>query len=297
MTTDATLRDERSRGVDVNEITYGVEIECYVPSGSVTSGGYHRGRQVAGLASGWNAQHDSSLGRAPRGYEGVEIVSPILRGAEGLRQINQAIGWLQGLDARVNTTCGLHVHVGFPNDRREITKLLHLVANFETAIYASTGTKSRETSHWSAPITDSHRELAFGASDLSGMGHAVRDRYHSLNLTNLIYGSKPTVEFRAFAGTLNYQKIVGHVRLCVGLVERTLTRTRRTGWDAKTPVATSPIHRNGEGATCLTRLFYQLGWTKGRVAHTFGNLTGDDLPTIKRSKQALMKMARKYDQS
>jgi len=72
---------------------------------------------------------------------------------------------------------------------------------------------------------------------------------------------------------------------------------RRTNWDAKAPVASSPIHRNGDGQTCLTRLFYQLGWTKGRVAHTFGDLTGEGLPSLQTTKRAMMTMARKYDRS
>jgi hypothetical protein len=91
--------------VNVNELTFGVEIECYVPvelvrSGRISIGGYHHGTQVAELPAGWNAQHDGSLGNA-RGKAGVEIVSPVLAGADGLRQIQQVCKWLKDNGARV----------------------------------------------------------------------------------------------------------------------------------------------------------------------------------------------------
>ena len=66
-------------------------------------------------------------------------------------------------------------------------------------------------------------------------------------------------------------------------------------WVAKTPVESSPIHRRGEGQTALTRLFYGLGWTKGREDHTFGDVRADELPGVEAVKKELMRLARKYD--
>ena len=66
-------------------------------------------------------------------------------------------------------------------------------------------------------------------------------------------------------------------------------------WVAKTPVETSPIHRSGEGQTALTRLFYGLGWTKGREDHTYGDIQPEELPSIEATKKELMRLARKYD--
>jgi ribosomal protein L21E len=74
-----------------------------------------------------------------------------------------------------------------------------------------------------------------------------------------------------------------------------LNAKRTTDWTAKSPVESSPIHKNGEGQTALNRLFYQLGWTKGRQPHTHGDLSGDGLPTIVRTKRELMRLAEKYD--
>jgi len=114
-------------------------------------------------------------------------------------------------------------------------------------------------------------------------------------VANLWTGEKPTVEFRAFGGTLDPIKLTGYVSACLAVVERASRSKKATDWTAKPPVATSPIHRSGEGQTALTRLFYQLGWTKGRQSHVHGDLRGDGIPALARVKKELMRLARKYD--
>jgi len=281
--------------MNVSEITFGVEIECYVPiTSAIQPGGYHSGLPCSLFPTGWTVQHDGSLQTRRRGYRAVEVVSPILKGIDGLHQIKAVLAVLNSetINASVNDRCGFHVHVGVGSDLELVRKLTFLVANHEKAIYATTGTKNRERGTYSAPIAARQQGYRFEQGTL---GTAAADRYRSLNLQNLVTRSKPTVEFRAFAGTLNFEKIVGYVRLAVGMVERAAKAKRQTNWTAKPVSATSPIHRKGEGQTAVTRMFYQLGWIKGRQSHTFGNLTDENLPTIRNTKRAMMKMARKYD--
>ena len=45
----------------------------------------------------------------------------------------------------------------------------------------------------------------------------------------------------------------------------------------------------------MTRLFYGLGWTKGRESHTFGDVAAEGVPCIEENKKELMRLARKYD--
>jgi hypothetical protein len=273
--------------MDANEITFGVEIETTMPATYAPHvGAYHGHTSAHGLPAGWLAMRDGSI-RGSRDRVGCEFVSPVLQGSAGVRSVLAAVAAIKSMGGRVNASTGVHVHVGF--DRRqtkELDRLTTLVANFEKAIYASTGTKSRERGSWSR-----------GVQQLGNARTArnYNDRYRILNLTNLLAGRKPTVEFRAFAGTLNADKILGHVRMCVALVERALKTGRTTNWTAKSVKPSSPIHRNGEGQTALTRLFYQLGWTKGRQSHTFGDLHCVGAPTIQQTKLTLMKLARKYD--
>src|SRR3954470_7213352 len=97
--------------LDINAMSYGIELEITIPHGTITAGGYHAGLPIPGFPSGWNAQNDGSIRPTIPGYVGVEIVSPILRGADGLAQIADVVARLNAMGGRVNRSCGFHVHV------------------------------------------------------------------------------------------------------------------------------------------------------------------------------------------
>ncbi len=269
--------------MNATEITFGIEIETSIPANALSVGPYGRGHDIPQLP-GWTAEHDSSI-RSGRGRMDCEFVSPILRGAEGVRQIIAAVAFVKSIGGAVNASCGLHVHVGFDHaDNATSEKLASLVANFEKAIYASTGTRNRERGGYC-------RSLQRYGNVQDALRVARLNRYHACNFAT----RKPTVEFRAFAGTLNESKIIAHVMMAVGMVERSLKVTRKTDWIARPVSPTSPIARSGEGQTALTRLFYQLGWTKGRTRHTYGDVAGGGRNQVARAKKILMKLAKKYD--
>lgn len=55
----------------------------------------------------WKITIDSSI----TGAASFELVSPILQGEAGLRQLKTVTLILKGLEAKVNKTCGLHIHL------------------------------------------------------------------------------------------------------------------------------------------------------------------------------------------
>jgi hypothetical protein len=288
-----SIKEPLMTAVNVNDLTFGVELEVTLPAGTCPVGGYHCGVQVPQLPAGWKAERDSSI-QAGAGYTAAEIVSPVLKGADGLRQLKAVCDWLVSVGAKVNRSTGFHVHVGFDRDNKVgLRRLVGLVANFEKALYASTGTHSREEGTFCRSVQDDERYQRAFRDALAASSYLAR--YHVLNLTNLLQGGKPTVEFRVFAGTTSATKAIGYVRLCLAIVEKALAMKKLPKWVAKVPVETSPIHRGGEGQTALTRLFYGLGWTKGREDHTFGDIQPEGLPGIEATKKELMRLARKYD--
>ncbi|MCI0703581.1 MAG: amidoligase family protein [Planctomycetia bacterium] len=270
--------------MNAEDLTFGVEIETTIPRGTLAVGPHGRGCDIPQL-SGWKADRDPSI-RAGAGTEACEFVSPVFKGSEGLKQLLCDLATIKSLGAKVNTSCGLHVHVGIDKSNTELTtKLITLVSNFEKAIYASTGTKRREQSRWCNGLNQ------YGDADTARQS-GQHSRYH---VANLATGSKPTVEFRAFAATLDPVKLTAAVLMCVGFVERAMRARKTTDWTAKTPKDTSPIHRSGEGQTAVTRLFYQLGWTKGRQPYVHGELKGEGIPELPRVKKEIMRLAKKYD--
>ena len=270
--------------MNVQDMTFGVEIETTIPSGLVRVGPHGNGYDIPQIP-GWKADCDPSIRVSTAGHQACEFVSPVFKGTDGLKQLLADLAKIKAMGARVNDSCGLHIHVGFDKSNGDASKkLASLVSNFERAIFATTGTKKRERGRWCAGL-QRHRDAdcAIQASRAN--------RYHVCNFGTF----KPTVEFRAFGATLNPIKLASYVQLVVAVVEKALKAKRATNWIAKTPVESSPMHRSGEGQTALTRLFYQLGWTKGRQAHVHGDLGGEGIPTIQRGKRELMRLARKYD--
>jgi hypothetical protein len=281
--------------MNVSEMTFGVEFECTLPAGTCPVGAYHAGVQVPDLPPGWKAMRDGSIRAEEAGHQGVEVVSPVLKGEAGLREIQAVCRWLQSKGAKVNRSTGFHVHVGFQGDDVNLQRLASLAACQEEALYAVTGTKARERNHYCKPIKEDRAfKQAFEGSKRPEKGHC-RDRYHSLNITNLLSHGKPTVEFRLFAGTTSSLKAISYVRMCLAIVQKAATLKRNPKWNAKYGSALSKRGRSGAGQTALVQFWYAMGWTRGKCPTFFGQLEGEGLPTFDETKRELMRLARKYD--
>ena len=289
------------------EATFGIELEVLLPRGSVRVGGYHAGIELGGrFPAGWNAQRDGSLRTTLRGYEGVEIVSPVLRGREGLEQVRRVAELLTEMGARVNRSCGCHVHVGatsvaghdFDEVADWVRRLINATAQHEQAFYGAAGTRARENGSycrsikrgWGAKKTRL-KQKKMKAQDLRSEASTV-SRYHSLNVEPL-FSRKRTVEFRCFSGTTSGLKMTAWIQMALAVA--TLALERDTGFDA--PTTTYADTETAVGA--MKRFFYLVGWTRGRkdyqkpVCLAEGWVDGMD--ALKAAKRELMRLARKYD--
>lgn len=290
---DATPTNGATK-MNANEIHFGVEFETTLPNTDNTNiGPYHHGYQVPWLPNGWKAERDGSI-QASVGRKGCEFVSPKLKGAEGLAEVEQALVAINGRGARVNESCGLHVTVEWNGDAAALARLISLVGNHEKGMFASTGTRRRERTVYTKPIK------AYGSKE-SAKEKCDRDRYHALNLTHLAQG-KNRIEFRIFAGSLNALKVLGYIQMCLGLVELALSSRRCSDWNyEKAEGKRSCWDRPGAGVgeTELNRLFYRLGWTKGWYKGELKDKRFGEIGTCdwKAVKAKLIEMARKYDQA
>jgi hypothetical protein len=281
----------------VNDLTFGVEIETGIPHGAgINIGGYHSGRTLAdfptrGANGTWKASSDASITVA--NHTGCEFVSPILKGTDGLENLQLACERIKALGAKVNTSTGVHVHVCFPsNDLAALRRLIHLVAHWEAALYATTGTKTREGARWCRSIkTDTAKNCRYvNRNEVNG---TFTDRYRILNVTPLLNGTQPTVEFRCFSGSTNPKKIIAWTMLCLSIVEAALNGSRAKQWDMpETSVARE--HGEGRGEKLVKAMINDLWvWNgKSRTAAQFGHATY----THAFARTQLVKLARKYDE-
>jgi hypothetical protein len=288
------------------EITFGIEIECLLPRGSVHAGGYHAGIEIGGrFPAGWNAQRDGSLHTSLPNYEGVEIVSPVLKGRDGLEQVCQVAALLEEMGARVNQSCGFHCHIGSASVAGEnfdevadwVRRLINVTAQHEKAFYGASGTRSRERgtycrslkSTWGEKKEKLRRKIK--AEDLRIEAAGI-SRYQTLNLVPL-FGRNRTVEFRCFSGTTSGLKMTAWIQMALAVA--TLALARNTSFDA--PATTYADTTTAVGA--MQRFFYLVGWTRGRKDYQKPVCTAegwvDGMDALDAAKRELMRLAKKYD--
>jgi len=285
------------RNTDISEMakdfTFGVEIETTVKySEELRIGDYHNGIQVPYLPEGWTAERDGSIrARYPR--VSCEIVSPILKGTEGIKELIKVIRTLKRKGHAVNETCGVHIHIGFGNkSAAELAKLITIVSYLERGLYAITGTKARERGDWCESVKR-HNDAQRYQRD---MAQSSRAKYKILNIRHLKPDGKGTVEFRCFSGSLDVNKIVGWVQVCLGIVEKALTCKRCPAWNGKN--LEGVWKRDGEGKTETERLLAYLCWGNyGKYpAHmqAYGWISNDISQDA--IKETFRELAKKYDE-
>ena len=280
--------------MNANDLTFGVEIETVAPQSAVQNrglriGAYRHGIQVPYLPAGWTAEKDGSIQHGPSGLA-CEIVSPILRGAEGLAQVAEVVRTLEAMGHTVNRSCGVHCHIGWRPEfsAQALARLIVIASYLEKGLYAITGTKARERGTYCGGVKKyGNPKDAKTAID--------KNRYHLLNLTNLAKGTKPTVEFRCFSGSVSRRKGGG--------LDSGLPRPGREGphrqarptWSPAPP--TGGLKKDGDGQSECERLMHYLCWADGSAKLAGGRSFGWIYDGIARTevKTEFRRLAKKYD--
>jgi len=230
---------------------FGVEIECF----GLTAIAATNALQAAGLSvrnegynhttrSYWKVITDSSVNSSGTGSgSGLEVVSPPLSGETGYADLRAAMKALTDAGARIDGTCGLHVHHDCNdltgNEAAELVLLWSGHRSTLDALVAPSRRMNGVRSNWCQPFRNgeavaiSNRFRAFGAGTVPTSGRSQfgqYDRYRSLNVTSFPrYG---TIEVRQHQGTLNGTKAVAWVQMGQALIQAARAgATLRTGAD------------------------------------------------------------------
>jgi RNA polymerase subunit RPABC4/transcription elongation factor Spt4 len=159
------------------------------------------------MTNSWKLGHDSSI-RIEPGYDAVEVVSPKLFGAHGFDTIKRVLVAAGEAGAKLNASCGFHVHVDAWNwDTNLMLELAKVWAKIEIPVLWYLVSPSRRGNSFCKPLeVDDLVMLAEGR---------LTDRYHSLNLC--AFQRHKTVEFRLHNGTAEAQKAIPWVVFCLML--------------------------------------------------------------------------------
>lgn len=205
--------------------TFGVEIECGVPYRNVRSASLrfvdHSGRyEHNNERSAFIFKYDGSV-HAPNA---TELVSPILRSTNGLAKMKECCRALNEANAVVDSSCGLHVHIGAQDINEEAWVNTFVNFAYCEKVVDTFMAKSRRGNN----NTYCMSILGKGVENCRTKDEVRRalrnNRYHKVNPVAENTGHR-TIEFRQHQGTTNYEKIENWVKFCGMLVD--WSRTNR----------------------------------------------------------------------
>ena len=154
----------------------------------------------------WKMVSDSSV----RGD--FELVSPVLRGEDGIHQARKVATALDDMGATANRSCGYHVHLDAADlTASDIRAIVTRYADHESEIDAFMPPSRRgNTNSYCGSVIELARSERFqSAGTIRDLVNAQGGRYFKVNLQS--YYVHKTIEFRQHSGTINAAKIVNWV--------------------------------------------------------------------------------------
>jgi hypothetical protein len=209
-----------------SNLTFGIEIECIGLSMNSAARALQNAN-IACFAEGythrvmntWKVVPDGSLNSRSGS---CEVVSPVLRGNAGLDEVRSVMAILRTAGARINQSCGMHIHIGVDSFTRE--QQANIIRNhqvWQPAFDSLLTEFRRSNTRWAKRRNASNaahiaRNWADGSNDVATMS-VNADRYHSLNINSFHkYG---TYEFRSHHGSLNGKNATAWIALHLAFIE------------------------------------------------------------------------------
>ena len=236
--------------------TFGIELETYGPGRERTAKAIaayfgttaiHRGRHLddwrVPMSDGryWTVERDGSVTDPS-----AEVVSPVCRW-EDIPMVLAVAKAIRAAGARTDDYCGIHVHVGLgEHTPASLRRLVNIVNAKEDLLTQALGIDPTRRYRWCKPVEpgflaavnrqkpDSFEKLAQLWYRHSGgcssdwrecaATHYDSSRYHLLNLHAAFSSERPahTIEFRAFNGTLDPDRILAYIQLCLAISAQAL---------------------------------------------------------------------------
>lgn len=208
--------------------TFGVEIEMlarasfYEVAEALSAAGIPASYEgyTHRVMRGWKVVTDGSL-HSQAGYTAMELVSPILEGEAGFEAVSRVCAVLERFGAKVNRSCGLHVHVGVRNESVESLKnLFRFFAEYEEIIDSVMPLSRRGNGNQFCRSVRNYRASVLNsATNVNGIVSAAGgNKYVKLNF--LPYLRQYTVEFRHHSGSVQAEKINSWAKACLRMVEK-----------------------------------------------------------------------------
>lgn len=172
---------------------------------------------------------------------GNELVTPPLM-FEDIETLQELVRKLRRAGAKVDESCGIHIHVGLqPYTAKSLKNLIKFYGKYEDMFYKSVQVLPNREQGFTKKLVKQHPLLVNGINKAKTMddieklwynGYSSREqeqhysqtRYSGLNLHNIWYKGwySGTVEFRFFNSTLHAGKIRSYITLILAISTKAL---------------------------------------------------------------------------
>lgn len=234
----------------------------------------------------WKLVSDASIrrrngnNRQAGGEYSVEFVSPICR-YEDIETVQELVRKLRAGGARVNDSCGIHVHVdASAHTAKTLRNIVNIMASKEDLLYKALNvqvgrehycqkadTRFLDEMNHKRPTTLQQVESMW----YNGYGnrhiHYDDSRYHALNLHSVF--SHGTIEFRLFNSTLHAGEVKSYIQLCLAISHQALVQK------GASRIKTHPENEKYTFRTWLLRLGLIGDEFKTARQHLLKNLEGN----------------------
>ena len=221
------FNQNRTFGVEIE--FFGVQINKVVEALRANGINFRHERYNHNTRDYWKLITDGSVTNRGTGLSGGghELVSPVLKGQEGLNELKKVMDVLDSIKAKVDKSCGLHVHHGVQDfqvkDFQNIYYIYYKFENYFDAIVAPS--RRQSVNRFCKTITKEAIEGIRKAKTVDDLGSVLYDRYLKLNFQ--AYFRHTTIEFRQHGGTCNSKKGINWVIFTQAIVERAKLETIR----------------------------------------------------------------------
>jgi hypothetical protein len=188
---------------------------------------------------------------------GFEIVTPVLKGLEGLHELEQ-VAKVLNKHSHIEQCCGGHVHHGVSDLNKQAFKNLYgLMKKYERVVdyfVAPSRRRNQYCSHLPEAdvfFSDTSAERLYHQYDAERFYRAVISRLGRRAVNFSSYAIRGTIEFRQHQGTVDFIKIRQWITLTQAFIE---TAKRR-----------SSVQYQVRDALSIDNLFADLNWVKVSV--------------------------------
>lgn len=195
----------------------------------------HRVKDAQGRV--WKVMADGSI--QTDGGQACEVVTPPLTWAD-MPILQEVIRALRKAGAKVNASCGVHIHIGVAGwTPAQLVNLCGLFNRQEDLIYHALKVQATRVQRWckkndaafikrcARVRTMTDLKKAWYGDSHNHPIHYDPSRYRGLNLHNIWYRPQsPTVEYRLFEATLHAGEIKAMVALVLSMANRAKNQSR-----------------------------------------------------------------------